>query len=63
MEKEAFRACCMSASGYFSSPRMAVRCGRVRIGGIDQGVVFPSVGRGRDLYWSSMITVARIYVQ
>jgi hypothetical protein len=40
---------------------MVVRCGRVRIGGIDQGVVFPSVGWGRDLYWLSMTTVARIY--
>jgi hypothetical protein len=37
--------------------------GRVRVGGINQGVVFPSVGWGRDLYWSSMAKVARIYVQ
>jgi hypothetical protein len=37
--------------------------GRVRIGGINQGVVFPSVGWDRDLYWSSMTKVARIYVQ
>jgi hypothetical protein len=36
--------------------------GRVRVGGITQGVVFPSAGWGRDLYWSSMGRVARIFV-
>ncbi|MGI9134622.1 MAG: hypothetical protein ACR2I0_11900, partial [Rhodoferax sp.] len=36
--------------------------GRVRSGGVMQGVVFPSVGWGRDLYWSSMGRLARIYV-
>lgn len=36
--------------------------GRVRIGGFNQGVVFPSSGWGRDFYWSSMTKVARIYV-
>jgi hypothetical protein len=35
---------------------------RVRIGGFNQGVVFPSAGWGRDLYWSSMSKVARVYV-
>ena len=35
---------------------------RVRSGGITQGVVFPSVGWSRDLYWSSMGRLARIYV-
>lgn len=35
---------------------------RVRVGGGMQGVVFPSVGWGRDLYWCSMRRVARIYV-
>lgn len=36
--------------------------GRVRIGGFNQGVVFPSAGWGRDFYWSSMTKVARIFV-
>lgn len=36
--------------------------GRVRSGGITQGVVFPSVGWNRDLYWSSMSRLARIFV-
>lgn len=36
--------------------------GRVRSGGITQGVVFPSVGWNRDLYWSSMGRLARIFV-
>jgi hypothetical protein len=36
---------------------------RVRVGGIMQGVVFPSVGWQRDLYWSSMGRLARIFVQ
>ena len=35
---------------------------RVRTGGIMQGVVFPSVGWGRDFYWSSMGRVARVWV-
>ena len=37
--------------------------GRVRTGGLNQGVVFPSVGWGRDVYWSSMGRVARVFVQ
>ena len=37
--------------------------GRVRVGGINQGVVFPSVGWGRDFYWSSMSKLARVFVQ
>ena len=36
---------------------------RVRSGGLTQGVVFPSVGWGRDFYWSSMGRLARVYVQ
>jgi hypothetical protein len=36
--------------------------GRVRSGGITQGVVFPSAGWQRDLYWSSMGRLARIFV-
>ncbi len=36
---------------------------RVRSGGLTQGVVFPSPGWGRDLYWSSMGRLARIFVQ
>ena len=36
--------------------------GRVRSGGITQGVVFPSVGWERDLYWCSMGRLARIFV-
>ena len=36
--------------------------GRVRTGGVMQGVVFPSVGWGRDLYWSSMGRMARVFV-
>jgi hypothetical protein len=35
---------------------------RVRSGGLTQGVVFPSVGWQRDLYWCSMGRLARIYV-
>jgi hypothetical protein len=35
---------------------------RVRSGGLTQGVVFPSVGWQRDLYWSSMGRLARIFV-
>jgi len=37
--------------------------GRVRVGGLTQGVVFPSVGWGRDFYWCSMGKVARVFVQ
>lgn len=36
--------------------------GRVRIGGLMQGVVFPSPGWKRDLYWCSMTKVARVFV-
>lgn len=36
--------------------------GRVRIGGLNQGVVFPSIGWQRDFYWCSMTKVARIFV-
>ena len=36
--------------------------GRVRCGGFMQGVVFPSSGWNRDIYWSSMGRLARIYV-
>jgi hypothetical protein len=35
---------------------------RVRSGGLTQGVVFPSPGWGRDVYWSSMGRLARISV-
>ena len=35
---------------------------RVRVGGLTQGVVFPSAGWNRDLYWSSMGRLARVYV-
>jgi hypothetical protein len=37
--------------------------GRARVGGITQGVVFPSAGWGRDFYWSSMGRLARVYVE
>jgi len=36
--------------------------GRVRVGGLTQGVVFPSAGWSRDLYWCSMGRVARVFV-
>jgi hypothetical protein len=36
---------------------------RVRTGGFNQGVVFPSVGWSRDLYWSSLGRLARVFVQ
>jgi hypothetical protein len=36
---------------------------RVRTGGLNQGVVFPSVGWSRDFYWSSMARIARVFVQ
>ncbi|WP_066653157.1 MULTISPECIES: hypothetical protein [Sphingomonas] len=34
---------------------------RVRVGGMMQGVVFPSVGWNDDIYWCSMRRVARIF--
>ena len=37
--------------------------GRVRPGGLMQGVVFPSPGWERDLYWSSMDRLTRVYVE
>jgi hypothetical protein len=37
--------------------------GRVRTGGLMQGVVFPSVGWARDLYWCSMDRLCRVFVQ
>lgn len=37
--------------------------GRVRPGGLMQGVVFPSAGWGRDLYWSSMDRLTRVFVE
>lgn len=36
---------------------------RINIGGITQGVVFPSPSWRRDFYWSSMGKLARIFVQ
>jgi hypothetical protein len=36
--------------------------GRVVVGGLMQGVVFPSPGWGRDVYWCSMAKVARVAV-
>lgn len=36
---------------------------RARSGGLTQGVVFPSTGWNRDLCWSSMGRLARIFVQ
>ena len=36
---------------------------RVRSGGLNQGVVFPSTGWNRDFYWSSMGRLERIYIQ
>ena len=40
-----------------------VERGRVRTGGVMQGVVFPSPGWNRDVYWCSMGRLARVYVQ
>jgi hypothetical protein len=37
--------------------------GRVRTGGITQGVVFPSIGWGRDFYWTTFGRLARVFVQ
>lgn len=36
--------------------------GRARIGGITQGVVFPSPGWSRDVYWSAMSRFGRVAV-
>ena len=36
--------------------------GRARIGGVTQGVVFPSPGWGRDVYWSAMSRFGRVWV-
>ena len=36
--------------------------GRVRSGGLMQGVVFPGAGWGRDFYWSSMDRLTRVFV-
>jgi hypothetical protein len=36
--------------------------GQARIGGLTQGVVFPSPGWNRDLYWCSMRRVARVHI-
>lgn len=36
--------------------------GRIRLGGLMQGVVFPSPGWGRDFYWSSMGQLARVSI-
>lgn len=36
--------------------------GRKRIGGICQGVVFPSAGFGRDFYWTTFNRLARVFV-
>jgi hypothetical protein len=35
--------------------------GRVRVGGITQGVVFPSVGWHGDVYWASMGRFSRVF--
>jgi hypothetical protein len=42
--------------------RNGAELGRVRSGGLMQGVVFPSPGWNRDCYWSSMGRLARIHV-
>lgn len=36
--------------------------GRAQVGGRMQGVVFPSIGWDRDLYWCSMGKLARIFI-
>ena len=36
--------------------------GRARIGGFTQGVVFPSPGWSRDIYWSAMTRFGRVYI-
>jgi len=35
---------------------------RTRVGGLTQGVVFPSAGWERDFYWSSLGRLARVFV-
>jgi hypothetical protein len=35
--------------------------GRVRVGGITQGVVFPSTGWNEDVYWCSMGRFSRVF--
>ena len=35
--------------------------GRVRVGGITQGVVFPSIGWNEDVYWCSMGRFSRVF--
>jgi hypothetical protein len=45
-----------------STSRPAANSARVRPGGLTQGVVFPSAGWGRDLYWSSMGRLTRLFV-
>ena len=40
-----------------------VELARVRCGGLNQGVVFPSAGWGRDFYWSSMDRLTRVFVE
>jgi hypothetical protein len=37
--------------------------GRVRTGGLTQGVVFPSTGWGRDFYWTTFGRLARVFLQ
>ena len=37
--------------------------GRARIGGFTQGVVFPSPGWSRDIYWSAMSRFGRVFVE
>lgn len=39
-----------------------VEIGRTRIGGISQGVVFPSAGWGRDFYWTTFNRLARVFL-
>jgi hypothetical protein len=39
-----------------------VEIARARIGGISQGVVFPSAGWGRDFYWTTFDRLARVSV-
>ena len=36
--------------------------GRARIGGLTQGVVFPSPGWSRDIYWSAMSRFGRVFI-
>jgi hypothetical protein len=39
-----------------------VEKGRARIGGFTQGVVFPSPGWSRDIYWSAMSRFGRVHI-